>query len=62
MGWKLFQSSAASLGFGTEKTVASYIVGDCLVGHTGCVEFLKLCKTFGVTVLLNISGGILYGL
>ena len=61
MGWKFLQSSAALPGFGTEITVCSYC-GDCLVGHTGCVEISKLCNTFGAALLQNICGGILSGL
>ena len=36
--------------------------GDCLVGHAGCVEFLKPCYTYEAAVLQNISGGMLSGL
>ena len=34
---------------------------DCLVGHAGCVEFLKPFKTFGAAGLRIIGGGILSG-
>ena len=52
MSWKLFQSKADLPGFGTKDNCGqSPYCGDCLVGHAGCVEFLKLGKTFRTAML-----------